>query len=363
MYKYKKFTFLMIISLLITLIFHLIIWNYITKYVLLVNDNIYTGDLGRISLFANTAYPRQAYPSKKSVNLKKEHIEYKDWNSSTEKISMITIGDSFSNAATQGTNPFYQDYISTFNNINILNLHQISKAKNYIETIAILNNNGILDQIKPKYILIESVERFAINRFSIDVNLSITNNYNDVVYEMNNLINNYLSRDKQIKFVNDKNIKAFKNNILYNFDDNAFNSNVYKVKLKKDFFTSKEKNTLLYFHGDIKAIALATKENIKKLNDNFNKLAILLKEKGIKLYFMPAVDKYNLYEPYIINNTHPKSTFFEYLRKLPKEYTLIDTKDILSKELNKATKDLYYPDDTHWSYKASEAIFKKVKFE
>jgi hypothetical protein len=133
--------------------------------------------------------------------------------------------------------------------------------------------------------------------------------------------------------------------------------------MKKDFFTTKDSNTLLFHKEDVQNIGLSNKETIKVLNNNFNKLAYKLKAKGIKLYFMPAVDKYNLYEPYIKENIYPKSQFFELLRELPKEYELIDTKAILSNELKKGVKNLYYPDDTHWSYKASSMIFKKVKFE
>ena len=35
---------------------------------------------------------------------------------------------------------------------------------------------------------------------------------------------------------------------------------------------------------------------------------------------MPAVDKYNLYSPYIISNSYAKSMFFEYLDTLQKDY-------------------------------------------
>lgn len=78
---------------------------------------------------------------------------------------------------------------------------------------------------------------------------------------------------------------------------------------------------------------------------------------------MPAVDKYNLYSKFIINNPYQNSVFFEKLRVLDKKYILIDTKAILLKELKKGTKDLYYPDDTHWSFKAPEIIFRKFKFK
>ena len=99
------------------------------------------------------------------------------------------------------------------------------------------------------------------------------------------------------------------------------------------------------------------------MNDNLNLLSKKFKEKGIIFYFMPAVDKYDLYSKYIIDNNYPESTFFEKLRPLKKDYRFIDTKTILLKELQKGEKDVFYSDDTHWSYKASEAIFKKIKFD
>ena len=78
---------------------------------------------------------------------------------------------------------------------------------------------------------------------------------------------------------------------------------------------------------------------------------------------MPVVDKYNLYSKYIVSNIYPQSIFFEELRKLPKEYNLIDTKAILAQEIEKSKKDIFYVDDTHWNYKASEVIFNIVNFE
>jgi hypothetical protein len=40
---------------------------------------------------------------------------------------------------------------------------------------------------------------------------------------------------------------------------------------------------------------------------------------------------------------------------------MIDTKDILARSLEKGELDLYHQDDSHWSWKASEAIFSTVR--
>ena len=85
-------------------------------------------------------------------------------------------------------------------------------------------------------------------------------------------------------------------------------------------------------------------------------MAQKLKEKNIQLIFMPAVNKYDLYSSFIVNNKYPMDQFFDRIRTLQKDYIFIDTKDILLKQLDKGEKDIYYIDDTHWSYKSSDVV-------
>lgn len=96
---------------------------------------------------------------------------------------------------------------------------------------------------------------------------------------------------------------------------------------------------------------------------NFNHLSDKLKNINIELFLMPAVDKYDLYYPFIKNNYFNENDLFKYLRNVNKNYYLIDTKKILEEELLKNEVDIFYADDTHWSYKASEAIANNLKKE
>jgi hypothetical protein len=77
---------------------------------------------------------------------------------------------------------------------------------------------------------------------------------------------------------------------------------------------------------------------------------------------MPVVDKYDLYSDDIVRNPYPKNPFFDELRKLPKRYTLIDTKAILEPMVKAGVKDVFYPDDSHWTCKASKKVFETVRF-
>jgi hypothetical protein len=80
---------------------------------------------------------------------------------------------------------------------------------------------------------------------------------------------------------------------------------------------------------------------------------------------MPAVDKYELYRDLIVPadlGRAPRSIFFEELRKLPKSYRFIDTKALLEEELKRGELDIFYADDSHWSWKAPQKIFETVRF-
>ena len=142
-------------------------------------------------------------------------------------------------------------------------------------------------------------------------------------------------------------------------------------------FTVKNSDKLL----SIKYKRIVNENDVKVINDNLNNLSDRLKTKGITLVYMPIVDKLNLYGKFLIDKSYSKSSFFEYLRVLPeryiyskssffeylrvlpKRYIFIDTKAILLEELEKGEKDIFYADDTHWSWKASKKIFETVLFQ
>lgn len=353
MNSYKKSVKIFLSFIGLFIVINALIWNISIKQLFYGNKENITGELCRLGYTLKGIAPRKTY-----VDLKKQHFQYWDY-SNDKNVDVITIGDSFSNESAGGKNPHYQDYIATYNNLDVMNIAidfdapEQYKVNNAYVVIGLINN-GFFDKVKPKYVIYQSVERHAIERFGQDLD------YSFVISPKNPLT--IPKAEEKIKFINIANLKYIINSILYNFSDNAFFSQAYMEKLSKKLFNTKEENIALFFYKDLNRIKNSTDEKVQLLNDNLNIIADKLARKGIKFYFMPSVDKYNLYEPYIINNKHPKSVFFEKLRPLKKRYNLIDTKEILSKELGKGEKDIYYSDDTHWSYKASESIFKNCKF-
>ncbi len=349
MKNYKNFSLLFFIILVLFLIFHSVIWNTYTKYVF--PNNYAIGDLGRMSYKLDSLSPR------KDINtFKEKHIRSSDWDG--KEIDILTIGDSFSNGASSGKNRFYQDYLVNKFNLKVLNIQNIKPANNYLESIYLLLNTKVLEKMEPKVIILESTEYQLFNRFSNNINSDILKNKSEVIEYI--LKNNYPDKKPEISFINNLNYNAFLYNILYSYSDNAFSSKSYITKLNKSLFSSSDDKSLLFYKKTIKYNKSINNEKIVSLNHNLNNLAIILKKKNIDLYFMPAVDKYNLYSKYIINKKYGESTFFEQLRLLKKDYKLIDTKKILEVEIDKGIKDIFYSDDTHWSYKASKAIVNSL---
>src|SRR5574344_533610 len=338
MNKYKKLSFNWFFSILVVVSFHTIIY-FVYMQKVFPKDGSIVGDLARMTYSVDLIDKRYV-----DINLERKHINHFLYNG--ENIDLITIGDSFSEGGGGGKNPYYQDYIANNFNLNVLNINLEKDNKNYIETIYGLLNSGKLEEKNIKYILIESVQRRSLERFSInDINRQIVIEDFDIFKGFHQ---DFIKPEKNVDL-------SFLQVIL----------NMFK-KTDKDevsVINNLNQNALLFYDEDLKYLNLETKENIELLNENFNILARDLSQKGIKLIFMPAVDKYNLYRPYIISNIYKESIFFEYLETLPKEYIFINTKKILSKELENGEKDIFFADDTHWNYKASEKIVSDDEFK
>jgi hypothetical protein len=344
-------------SLTVFVLANLIIWKGWTE--VLISPRYEGGDLARLGYISGIKTIRKTYD-----DLNVRHMEMRDFQGG--RVDMITIGDSFSVGGGAGRNRYYQDYIATGNDMKVLNIPTYKFETMVfnampVATLAALNNNGWLDRVKPRYVLIESVERYTIPRLVMhfDLNVHVKQEELDRYYR-NASFDGPINQG--VTFINEGNFKFLYYSLMYNFSEHAFRRLVVKTGLTKPMFSGKRGDTLLFHCDDIQQSPLATQQNIRIGNDNLNTLARQLRKKGITLVFMPVVDKLNLYRPYLKNDGYPKSRFFEEFRALPKEYLFIDTKAILSKAIEDGELDLFHQDDTHWSWKASQRIFSAVRF-
>lgn len=336
---------------------HFLVWESFTKHLLAPQESIHVGDLARMGYLLNSLQLR-----KTEVTLSKQHIKSNEWRSET--VDIITFGDSFSVGGGGGVNPYYQDFIVTNNNLSVLNIERDSKRSDeeYLDELIGMINGGIFDHLKPKIVIVESVERLALSRLSKDVDWNTTTSSSDVIKMMQTKPPHEKTIDTPI--INSGNYKFFLYNFYYQFSHNAFGrSSVHRYTLNRKLFESKTPDTLLFYNQDITSLGMVNQKNVEKMNDNLNHLADLLAARNIRLVFIPAIDKYDLYYKYIVNNPYEENHFFELLRSMPKSYYFVDTKTILEPMVDRNITDVFYGDDTHWSYKASEAVVQSIPFQ
>ena len=346
----KKFTYIFISFLIFFIICNLLTWNFYTKDLLSPPKGYSAGALSRLSYYNEVNELKLDI-----VDLPKKHIEMKNYNG--QKIDVLTIGDSFSSDVTGGLNPYYQDYLASNKKLKVLNVVPY-KDKGIINTIIIMKNNGFLNKVKPKVIILENVERTVGMILSDDLNFSQTVKIEDFLAYYKNK-EHFLPKKNFFDFITDANIRYYLFKFLYQFSEKPFMSLVYIKNTTKPLFSNFQ-NKILFIDGDILYLANNSPERIHKVNQNLNKLSDFISVTGTKLYFMPAVDKYDLYYNFIKDNNHPKPEFFDIIRKLPRNYYLVDSKSILEKELNNGTKDIFYKDDTHWSHIGRKVIADNI---
>ena len=135
----RKYFYCVSIILFAFMLANLILWHgYIKK---IFNQ----GEMYRMANYPGTS------PQTPGKKYSRHRTELKDYLSglSKESFDVITIGDSFSNT------PF-QNYLEEQYNLNILNARF---NKDCLIDLYILIQSGLLDEIKPKAVIIESVAR------------------------------------------------------------------------------------------------------------------------------------------------------------------------------------------------------------
>lgn len=288
----------------------------------------FTGDLGRLGKI-NFG---KDYSKKFEADLFSERFYYEGTeNLDKTEVDVVTIGDSFSQQGRIG----YQNYLAQISKKKIVNIKRYSDGKDEPEqTAIILLNSGYFDKVKPKYIILESVGREFLNR---NTNLNFSKQD-----DLQNIDKYYKSIEektfKKKAVFNLDNFKFIFNPLLYKINDRAVINKVYKKKLTKPLFSKRGKE-LYFYRDDIKNLKFQNENIIKEANNNLNILSKMFEKKGIKLIIMPAVDKYDLYQDYIVNNNYLRNTLFEKFRELEKKYIFIDTKNILLKEIENEEMD------------------------
>ncbi|MFA9189938.1 hypothetical protein AAGV28_01025 [Flavobacterium sp. FZUC8N2.13] len=320
---------------------------YIIKF-LFLSEN--TGDLLRIGLL-----PGIDKEYRQKIISSGNKMMFDELSTSKDKTyKILTIGDSFSEQGKDG----YQNFL--VNDFSVLHINRFISNFNQIQKLIELCQGDFFDTYKIQYVVLEGVERHLID------NIKNINNKGKIdIKQIDSLIINHTTpKDKEEDNFFSSTIFKFPYSALKYYTDKNYISNkqVFVFELNTRLLFSNNSNELLFYNLDFdKTKQNNVAENATKLNDILNNLSDKLKEKNIKLIFLPCPDKYSLYYDYILDKKSLlKPVFFDNFKKLNKKYLYIDSKEVLSEQLN-TKKDLYYFDDSHWSPVASELVAKKIK--
>lgn len=348
----KKYVYIFVLVTGIFFLVNVIIWNFFVKETFIARDG--HGDLDRLGFYFS------GYASTEQITYEKKHIDFKDYifNKNQEKIDILTIGDSFSNG---GAGAFYQDYLTEKYDKNVLHIMN-NTSFNAVQLLYLIDKFGYLDYINPKTVILESVERSMNDRFGKE-NIIIPDitkeEFEKLLFKGSNAPNDTNSKIAPGIMIN-ANSKFIINRIRYYGNDEILSSDVFVTKLNKDLFSNSNNSRLLmYYHDDLWYEKIEA--NYDNINNNINKVSDFLREKNIKLIFMTNVDKYDLYYPYVSNkNKHEENNFFDKFDSIPKKYEFVNTKKILRQMINNGEKDIYWLNDTHWSWKAQQRVVDAI---
>ncbi|MFC0777324.1 hypothetical protein [Flavobacterium sp. HJSW_4] len=271
----------------------------------------------------------------------------------SKEFKILTIGDSFSNRDSIGYNDILAENFSVLNADNF-------KAENQIQAIFKLINGDFFSTYKIDYVILQNIERNIIyNAESADLNRKMAISE---IYALNK--DNHLRHQNHDYELFSKTTLKFPFSLLKFFINKNYLSNnkVFNLELNDNNLFSNNSNKLLFLNRDLYSLERNNSLNkVEKLNDRLNFLAKKLEQKNVKLIVLPAPDKYDMYYSYIADKTNfTKPIFFENLKKLKKDYIYIDSKELLSKNME-SKKDMYYFADTHWSPVAAKLIADEIK--
>ena len=295
----------------------------------------------------------------------RRHMEYKEYIQHVEKgdrpqVDVLTLGDSFSNG---NGGAFYQDFLTRDSDLEILNIPCMPDQSG-LSMLYILDSIGYLDEICPKVVIVESIERFIGGRFVTPLDPSrimIDEKMFRSYYKTE-----HKGKEEEIagKLLPGVMMKA-NWDVLSHYVYRATHENVCSQKvsyrmLDRDLFTSRGyENKLLFFQSEMETGKLTAQK--EKINDNFNKVAEHLAQKGITVIFMPAVDKYDLYYDEIANHEGlQRNSLLEELEAMPKSYVFVNGKTFLKQAVADGETDLYWTDDDHWTWKGAEVVARGI---
>ena len=251
--------------------------------------------------------------------------------------SIITIGDSFSQFGEYGYNQFFAEKLDC----DVVNVHRHPYAPEQL-FISLVNNDLIR---RGSVVVVESVERSMLGRlYNLDLLDTI------LVHSDNSMVESKLS--------------LLDETLIWVRTSLGLKQPIVKFHTDRELFSHPTRHKELYIYnskwsedGDI-LFEEATFDTmyVKQAFRNLCSLHEFAEANGIRLIYLVAADKYDVYEPFITEE-HPRNPTLD---SLPKEDWVVNTKSILQAAAFEGLRDVYYINNTQWSPIGSELVAKEL---
>lgn len=302
--------------------------GYLTLYVI---PQI-SGDIGRLACIPFGL----EYNKMLEENMKKD-IMFRTLHQAEElkglQTDVLTIGDSFSQQQYDG----YQNYLGE-KGLDVVNCFWRMYESPLQYAYNLLDKN-VIDSTRVKTLVLELVEREFETRIER--------------FDKNKIeVQRHYSEDAALPSSDSWSLSRARDYLLYQV---GWVTPIYKEKLDVDLFTSDKPRDLYFFSDDIElGVSILHSDQVKQVYDLLQQKA---EEKGIRLIWLIAADKYDIYQNHIVDNPFPVKTINEDIERIVgKSTSLLLTKQCLLPFIDQGEKDIYMFNDTHWSYKASKII-------
>lgn len=315
---------------------------YFAWYALSVYPNL-CGEMDRLGQipfgpnYANKLDSIYAHPNNKvfSVNIMVDD---------TISSNIFTIGDSFSDQGVMG----YQQFLGELLEKDIVNIYRsgISPEGFFVE---LLNSNYFP---RDSWVIVESVERIMVERLR-NLNLNATLSL-PVFQEFSSEKGSGKMDLLQGALAKLRIMIGYKNPIRqYSTSVDLFSHpNIHN---KLFLFDSPWDSYEFGKDGDF-VFRYIDKDAFSNAYNNLLEMKDLADSKGVKLIYLIAADKYEVYEPFIMED-HPYNPTLD---KCPQEAWLINTKPVFQKYAFEGVKDIYRINDTHWSPIGAKIVAEEI---
>lgn len=344
---YRKFALACILFIVAFFVGNLVCWHFVTAPTFFSAKG--HGDLQRLGYLQPVDLPMGQETDGSN------YVEFPDYlkAGANGHFDIITIGDSFSN---HGGASHYQDFLATATGWSIL--HVPNYNFDAVSMYYILDELGYIDQIKPRYVILESVERSVQSRYGNT--MLTTPKMDDSSFRKlmsKPMYQQSAQRGQWAPGIMVKaNLKLIANKLRFGSHPYRLSQEVDHAMLQRPAFSATgHEQELIFYHDDLQYLVKPLQA--EKVNENLNHAAADMRRKGIQLVFFIAPDKFDVYYPLLdeeVQARWPENPTFARMREMDHDYIFIDVLPLFREAIIHGEQDFYWYDDTHWSWKAQK---------